>query len=250
MRVTAYKTDKITSGSHILEQVLDAALPELHEGSVVAISSKVAALCEGRTVPMESTDKDDLIAAQATKFLPRTAGNYKVSFTITHDMLVPTAGIDESNGNGSYVLWPADPQATANKIRQYLAERFKVAHVGVILTDSAIRPLRWGVSAIAIASSGFELVHSAIGKPDLFGRTLQFTTESIQDGLAAAAALVMGEGAQQTPIAVLEDLPFVTFTDRDPTPEELQALVIHPADDIYAPFLTAVDWRQGEGKQR
>ncbi len=217
---------------------------------MVAISSKVAALCEGRVVPIGEIDKDELIARQATQYLPRNQGNYKVSFTITHHMLVPTAGIDESNGNGNYVLWPADPQAAANAARQYLAERFKLKQVGVVLTDSAIRPLRWGVSAIAIASSGFAPLHNAIGQPDLFGRTLQFTTESIQDGLAAAAALVMGEGAQQTPIAVLEDLPFVTFTGRNPTAEELQSLIIDPADDIYAPFLTAVDWQQGRGEQR
>jgi dihydrofolate synthase / folylpolyglutamate synthase len=57
--------------------------------------------------------------------------------------------------------------------------------------------------------------------------------------------MVMGEGGQQTPIALITDVPFVTFTGRDPTPEELQALIIDPKDDIYAPFLTAVDWQKG-----
>jgi dihydrofolate synthase / folylpolyglutamate synthase len=245
MQVVAYTTDKITVNSHTLEAVLVAAIPALAERTIVAITSKVAALCEGRAVPIDGTDKDTLIAREAQRYLPRSRSRYNVSFTITHDMLVPTAGIDESNGNGSYVLWPKDPQTTANRARAFLCAHFGVQDVGVILTDSALRPMRWGVTGMAIAASGFTPVRDAIGEPDLFGRELRFTKESMQDGLASAAALVMGEGNQQTPIAVITDVPFVTFTRRDPTPEELQALVIDPADDIYAPFLTAVDWQTG-----
>jgi F420-0:gamma-glutamyl ligase len=251
MQVVAIKTDRLTSGSQSLVSVLDAALPKrLAEGSVVAISSKIVALCEGRTVPIGSIDKDDLIAQEAQYFLPRPLSRYDVSFTITHDMLVPTAGIDESNGNGNYVLWPADPQASANMVRAYLSERYGLQDVGVLLTDNCIRPLRWGVTGMSIAASGFEPVKNAIGEPDLFGRELRYTKESIQDGLAAAAALVMGEGKLQTPIVIITDVPFVTFTHRDPMADELAELVIDPADDMYEPFLTAVDWQPGKGGVR
>jgi dihydrofolate synthase / folylpolyglutamate synthase len=248
MQITAYKTDKLTSGAKSLAAVLDAALPALTENSVVAVSSKIAALCEGRTVPIGSIDKDDLIAQEANRYLPRSLSRYNVSFTIARDMLVPTAGIDESNGDGNYVLWPADLQATTNAVRAHLCEHFGIQNVGVILTDNCIRPMRWGVTGMAIAASGFEPVRNAIGEPDLFGRELQFTKESIQDGLAAAAALVMGEGSQQTPIAVITDVPFVTFIRRDPTASELAELVIAPEDDMYAPFLAAVGWQQGKAK--
>lgn len=245
MHVVAYKTPKITARSHKLQDVLVAAIPDLPEKSVVAVASKIVSLCEGRVVPMKGVDKDRLIAQEATKYLPRV-GKYKVSFAVTHGMLAASAGIDESNGDGNYVLWPVDLQASANDIRRFLAEHFKVRHVGVVLTDSTLRPLRWGVSGIALASSGFEPVVSAIGKPDLFGRPFQFTTTSIQDGLAAAAALVMGEGDQQTPVAVLQDLPFVNFVDRDPSAPELAALHIDLADDMYGPFLEAVAWQKGQ----
>jgi F420-0:gamma-glutamyl ligase len=246
MQITAYRTDKITSGSHTLEQVLVAAIPALPDYSVVAISSKVAALCEGRTVPIGSIDKDELIAQESQRYLPRTNSRYNVGFAITHNIMTSMAGIDESNGDGNYVLWPKDPQATVNAARAFLCEHFGVQNVGVILTDNYVRPLRWGVSAVAIATSGIEPVHDLIGEEDLFGRKLVFTKESIQDGLACAAALVMGEGNQQTPIAVATDLPFVTFTRRNPTQAELDAMIIDPADDIYEPFLTAVDWQQGK----
>lgn len=245
MQITAYKTDKITSGSHTLEDVLAQAIPELPDKSVVAITSKIVALCERRTVPIGSIEKDALIVQESQYYLPR-GGRYKVSFAITHNMMVPTAGIDESNGDGNYVLWPEDPQASANAARAFLCQHFGVENIGVILTDSYVRPLRWGVSTTTIAASGLEPVKSLIGEDDLFGRKLVFTQESIQDGLAAAAAFVMGEGNQQTPIAVITDIPSVSFTRRDPTAAELQAMIIDRADDIYAPFLTAVDWQKGK----
>ncbi|HUC89820.1 MAG TPA: coenzyme F420-0:L-glutamate ligase [Patescibacteria group bacterium] len=247
MRVTAYKTDKITAGCCSLIEVLDEFLPALTERSVVVISSKVAGLCENRVVPIGAIDKDELIKQEADYFLPRTLSRYNVSFTITHSMLVPTAGIDESNANGNYVLWPKDPQETTNEARRYLCKKFKLRDVGVIMTDNCIRPLRWGVTGIAIAASGFEAVEDGIGKPDLFGRPLQFTKTSIQDGLAAAACLVMGEADRQTPLAVVEDVPFVVFTGRDPSPEELAGQIIEPEDDMYAPMLTSVEWLTGEG---
>jgi F420-0:gamma-glutamyl ligase len=55
----------------------------------------------------------------------------------------------------------------------------------------------------------------------------------------------MGEADEQTPMAVIEDVPFVTFQERDPTGEELAALRISLEDDLYAPLLTRAPWRQG-----
>jgi F420-0:gamma-glutamyl ligase len=128
--------------------------------------------------------------------------------------------------------------------------RFGIQDVGVVLTDNCLRPLRWGVTGMSIAASGFEPVKDMIGTPDLFGRPYEYAKESIQDGLAAAAALVMGEGDQRTPLAVITDLPSITFTRRDPTEAELAALHIDLADDMYGPFLTAVQWQKGErGRQ-
>jgi F420-0:gamma-glutamyl ligase len=64
--------------------------------------------------------------------------------------------------------------------------------------------------------------------------------------LAAAAVLVMGEGAESTPLALISGLPFVHFQERDPNPEELQNLHIDRRDDLYAPLLNAVPWQAGE----
>jgi F420-0:gamma-glutamyl ligase len=55
----------------------------------------------------------------------------------------------------------------------------------------------------------------------------------------------MGEGSEQTPIALLEDLPFVGFQDRNPTKRELDGMRIKREDDLYWPLLSKVKWRKG-----
>lgn len=68
---------------------------------------------------------------------------------------------------------------------------------------------------------------------------------SIIDNLACSAALVMGEGAEQTPIVIIEDVPFVEFRQKDPSVKELKSLRISPPDDLYAPLLKRVKWKKG-----
>lgn len=246
MRVAPIKTRKVTIGSLTTQELLDESLSELSEGCVVAISSKVVAICEGRTVPIDSIDKNDLIKQEADYFLPVQMDQYGYHFTITNKTLIASAGIDESNADGNYVLWPADSQKSANSIRAYLAKRFGLKNVGVIITDSTCTPMRIGTLGIAIGHSGFAALNDYRGKPDLFGRPLEVTNSSIAGGLAAAAGLLMGEGSEQTPIVILDDLPFVTFQQQDPTPEELEEYYIKNKDeDLFAPFLNAAEWQKG-----
>ena len=96
-----------------------------------------------------------------------------------------------------------------------------------------------------LAHSGFSALNSYIGKPDIFGKPLKMTSASISDALGTAAVLVMGEGAEQTPLAVVEDIPFVKFLQRNPTKKELLKLKMPLEDDLYAPLLNAVKWRKG-----
>jgi dihydrofolate synthase / folylpolyglutamate synthase len=248
MQIDSVKTRKITIKESDLFKILDEYLPKLSEKSILAITSKIVSITEGRIVKMESVDKDALIKQEAQFYLPREQNRYDVSLTITRDMLVATAGIDESNGNGYYILWPKDPQESANKVREYLKKRFQLKNIGVIITDSKTSPFRWGVTSIALSYSGFNPLKDYIGKKDLFERKFEFEKLSIVDSLAGAAAVVMGEGAEQTPMAVINDLPFVEFQDRNPTAKELKELRIKIEEDLYGPFLKGVKWKKGNGK--
>jgi len=247
MKVTAIRTHQITNQDHSLTALLDTYLPVLEDQSVLAVTSKIISICQGRLVKMGEADKHALIEAEADYFLPRGHSRFDVSLTITHNIFIPNAGIDESNGNGYYVLWPHDLQAVANELRAYLRRRFARRQLGVIITDSTTTPLNWGVLGTAIAHSGFLAINNYMGHPDIFGRTLHMTKVNVANGLAAAAVVVMGEADEQTPLAVLSELPFVQFEENDPTEAEINGLRIAPEDDLYAPLLKSVPWQRGKG---
>lgn len=250
MKVTPIKTHKITIEDTDLIKVLERYLPKLKEKSVIAVTSKIVAICEGRLIKIGLVNKDKLIELESERYLPRNENKYHVSLTIARGHLVATAGIDESNGDGYYILWPKNPQRTANLLRAYFKKKFRLSHLGVIITDSVTTPLRMGVTGIAISHSGFSSLNSYIGEPDIFGRKLEFTKVSVMNGLAAAAVVVTGEGKEQTPLAVVEDVPFIHFQDRNPTSKELADLKIVLKDDLYASMLTKVKWLLGKQKAK
>lgn len=246
MQVTAIKTHKITEKDTDILKILDQYLPaELPENSVVAVTSKIVSIAEGRMVKMESADKDDLIKRESQYYLPREKNKYNVSLTITRNILSASAGIDESNSNGYYVLWPKDPQKSANDIRKFLQKKFSLKHVGVVITDSKTTPMRWGVTGIAISHSGFLSLNDPIGKPDLFGRPIVHTMINVMDSLAEAAVYIMGERREQTPIAIIRDIPHIVFRKGNPAKKELDKLKITIDDDLYGEFLKNAPWEKG-----
>lgn len=249
MQITAIKTDKITPGSHTLYQVLDQALPHIDEGSIVAITSKIVAICEGSIVPKKDVDKEALIISESDLYMPKHVSAFGFNFTIRNNTLIASAGIDESNSQDAYVLWPKDAQATANELRAYLTKKHGLKQLGIIITDSTHRPLRRGSNGISLAHSGFAALHDYVGQPDIFGRPLTVSVASIDGGLAAAAVVVMGEGDEQTPLALIANAK-VEFQDRDPSPEELDRLSISIDEDMFAPFLKQAEWKEGGHRKR
>ncbi len=63
------------------------------------------------------------------------------------------------------------------------------------------------------------------------------TQINLLDALATAAVLVMGEGNEQSPLALIEDAPKITFFDREPTVEEEASIHIPITEDLYGPLL-------------
>lgn len=248
MKITPIKTDKIIPGRKLFG-ILDRYVKKLPERSILAVTSKVVSICEGRIVKVGSIDKTKLIEEEADYFLPLKQSKYNVVLTIKRNMLIPSAGVDESNGNGYYILWPRDPQRTANEIRVHLTKKFKRKNIGVIITDSKTSPLRLGTTGTVLAHSGFSALKNYIGQPDIFGKKLKMTKANASEALAVAAVLAMGEGNEQTPLALIEDVPFVRFQSANPSSREAKELSINPDDDLYAPLLRGVSWRRGKKKK-
>lgn len=247
MIVKAVRTPKILPHSTTINTVIEEAIITLNERSVVVVTSKIVSLCENRVVPFSKADRDKLIRGEADLYYkPSDNLGQRYNFTITHNTLIPASGIDSSNGNDNYILWPKDPQASANAIRHYLNKKFGVKEIGIIITDSTIGLSRWGTLGIAIAHSGFAPIKDYIGKKDLFGKKLALSKANIAGGLASAAVVVMGEGSEQTPIAIMEDVPFVDFSNDDPKPQELAGYYVSPLEDEpFMPFFNTDQWEIG-----
>ncbi len=218
----------------------------MKENSILAVTSKIIAIAENRVVPIGKIDKKALVEKEADLFIPQDKNKYGFTITIKGSLLIPSAGIDESNGNGYYILWPSDPQKWANKIRNYLKKRFGLQNIGVIITDSKTTPLRWGTTGVMLAHAGFKALKNYINEPDIFGRPLQVTKANVADALAAAAVLSMGEGNEQTPLAIISEVPFVNFQKNNPSKRELSGLAISLEDDIYGSILGAVKWKRSK----
>jgi putative folate metabolism gamma-glutamate ligase len=245
MKLKIIRISPVRARTNLLS-LLDNSIKELYEGSVVAITSKIISIADGDTVPIDGKTKNDFVAQQADYYLPAEVSQYNIFITITDNVLIANAGIDESNGDNMFIFWPKNPQKTANLIRKHLKDKFGLERVGVVITDSKITPLRVGTTGLAIGYSGFKPTHSYIGEPDLFGKPMRMTRASIVDGLAAAAVLVMGEGSESTPIAVIDDIDFVEFTSEDPSETEVAELTIDKSDDLYAPLFESVEWKKGQ----
>ncbi len=80
--------------------------------------------------------------------------------------------------------------------------------IGVIVADSVGRAWREGTVGLAIGVSGLPARLDRRGEPDLFGRALHVTEVGIADSIASAASLVMGEGAEGRPAALVRGLSF------------------------------------------
>ncbi len=207
---------------------------------MVAVTSKVVSIGEGRCVLTKIKSKDELAMMEADKYIPRKlAPHGLVMHTIKNNILVASAGVDESNGAGFYILWPKDPQSSAKKIWQFLTKKFKVKNLGVIITDSRLVPLRRGVVGVAIGYFGFLPLRNYRGKKDLFGRKFEMETSNLPDSLATAAVLEMGEGAEQTPLAVIFDIPYIKFS------KTFYSFQIPEKEDIFYPLLSVVKWQKG-----
>ena len=113
------------------------------------------------------------------------------------------------------------------------------------MSDSKSFPLNWGVIGHGIVHCGFRALKSYIGQPDLFGREMRMEKVNLVQSLAAAGVLEMGEGNEQTPIAVIADIKDIVFQSRPPTAKELKSLKINLENDAYAPILLRADWKKG-----
>ena len=248
MIVTPYRTHKITAGENILE-IVDAYLPDLTENSIVVITSKIISISQNRIVRDEHVDKKALVIENADYYyIDEQLLKYGLVIpTITNNILVANAGIDESNIEEGFLLWPENLPQTTQQLWTHLRKKHNITNLGVLITDSRLTPLVFGITGVGIDWCGFEALQDYRGKPDIFNRPLKMSQKSVLNGLASTAVVVTGEGDEQTPLAVISDVPFVKFQKRPPTNRERKAMLISKENDIFGKMLNAVEWTKGGG---
>lgn len=244
MKIRTLKTRPITYKDSLF-QIIDTYIPPLQEKEILVITSKIISLCEGSVVAKNpDISKEELIRQSADAYLniQSEPSSHGVQLTIKNNILIPSAGIDESNGNGMYILYPENIQESATTIWEHIRNRDKIKALGIIITDSHTTPMRRGVIGIGLGWCGFKPLYSYIGKPDCFDVPLRVTMVNVLDALAVASVFCMGEGNEQTPFSIIADAPKIEFQDNPPTIEEINELSIPMAEDLYAPLLNNGQW--------
>lgn len=225
------KSSQWTKGlNRLADFIVNAISNHVKDGDVLAVTSKVFSVAENQMIPKDSIEKRALIEKEADLFLGE--GPYGVCLTIKHGIFIPSAGIDESNSEKSaYLLFPEDPFKSADFVRKQCQKKLGLKHFGLIMTDSHTTALRWGVTGIALAFSGFMPVRNLVGQKDLFGRELHFTRVNAVDALSAAAVYEMGEANECTPLALIRGAA-IEFSEAD----HRMDVRIPPEEDLYRDF--------------
>src|SRR6202051_2718080 len=194
-------------------------------GDVFVLTQKIVSKAEGRMVDLatvepsteaielaRNVEKDprpvELILSESGRVVRGRAGILIVEHRL--GLVMANAGIDQSNlaspGDPQRaLLLPVDPDGSAAILRRRLSEKFGVT-VAVIISDSFGRAWRRGTCGVAIGAAGVPSLMDLRGSPDLFGRALQVSITGHADEIAAAASLVMGQGAEGRPVVVMRGL--------------------------------------------
>lgn len=211
--------------------LLDDHLPPLEDGDILVITSKVLAIHQGRCVKISpDVDRLALAARESDRYI--TVEDYYILAVRDHTLL-PNAGLDESNGNGHYILMPKNVAPLLSRIRRRLKNKNGIERLGLITTDSHTIPLRAGVLGISVGFCGIEPLKDYRGKPDIFGRLIAFSRANVVDALAAMSVLIMGEGSESQPLLIIRGADFVSFTDKP----AYEKLILQEHEDLYSPLL-------------
>jgi coenzyme F420-0:L-glutamate ligase / coenzyme F420-1:gamma-L-glutamate ligase len=216
----------------------------LEDGDVVAFAQKIVSKSEGRLVDLSTVtpsaralelsavvQKDPRLVELVLRESRRVVRTAKDVLIVEHRLgfVMANAGIDQSNVSGSNeaaLLLPLDPDTSARVLRERILARTGRT-VAVLVTDSFGRPWRVGTTGVAIGAAGIASILDLRGTPDMFGRTLRVSIVGHADEIAAAASLVMGQGAERRPVVLVRGLA------ANPAHTPAMSLLRPPGEDLF-----------------
>jgi coenzyme F420-0:L-glutamate ligase/coenzyme F420-1:gamma-L-glutamate ligase len=204
-----------------LGTLLTAALRQTRvapqDQDVIVVAQKVVSKAEGRLIDLKAVvpsdraikvanevNKDarlvELILSESTEIIRKKRDVLIVAHRL--GFIMANAGVDQSNVAGESsdlaLLLPRDPDGSAAALKVRLDREFGV-NVGVVINDSFGRAWRLGVVGVALGAAGIPVLRNMVGVPDLLGRKMRVTEVAVADEIAAAASLLMGQGAEGQP---------------------------------------------------
>ena len=210
----------------LVAAVTDDPAGPLADGDILVVTSKIVSKAEGRTAP--AAEREQLITAESVRTVARRGPTRIVRTRI--GLVLAAAGVDNSNvAPGTVLLLPADPDASAARLRDALQRRTGV-RLGVVVSDTAGRPWREGQTDQAIGAAGVRPIEAYAGRTDPYGNELAVTAMALADELAAAADLAKAKLAGR-PVAVVRGLGHLV----EDTADDARALV-RPAPGDMFPF--------------
>jgi coenzyme F420-0:L-glutamate ligase/coenzyme F420-1:gamma-L-glutamate ligase len=228
----------------LIEAALARADLRLQARDVIVVAQKIVSKAEGRAVDLATVtpsakaielaaevQKDpravELILSESVRVVRARPGllimEHRLGFVMAN------AGVDHSNVADQpeqALLLPRDPDGSAEALRARLSANAGVP-LGVIINDSFGRAWRRGIVGIAIGAAGLPALIDLRGKPDLFGRALQVSISGFADEIAAAASLVMGQGDEGQPVALVRGLAW------DAPDMPVAGTIRPPAEDLF-----------------
>jgi coenzyme F420-0:L-glutamate ligase/coenzyme F420-1:gamma-L-glutamate ligase len=203
---------EIVPGADLGVIIGDALIEPLQDGDIIVVSSKIVSKAEGRIV--RATDREQAITDETVRVVATRSYPGGVTRIVENRLGIvgAAAGVDASNTpDGTVLLLPLDPDASARAIRLSLQEKFHVS-IGVVITDTLGRTWREGQTDIAIGGSGVTLLEDLRGSRDSHGRRLDVTLPAVGDEIAAAADLVKRKSAG-LPVAIVRGLGHLLAAD-------------------------------------
>lgn len=227
MQIIALKGIGLVTPKSDLAAEISAAVTRsakcLEENDILVVAQKIVSKSEGRFRKLSEFSPSRLAVELAERvrkdprFVEAVLSESRSVLRAAPDVLIvehrlghimANAGIDQSNvggGDDVVLLLPTDPDRSARELHKRLCPN-GIPRIGVVISDSFGRPWRIGTTGVAIGISGLPAVIDLRGQPDMFGRKLRATESAFADAVAGAATLVMGEGCEGVPAAILRGL--------------------------------------------
>lgn len=206
---------EVAPGDDLAALIAGALDRPLIDGDILVVTSKIVSKAEGRIVA--ATDREDAITAETVRVVATREHPGGVTRIVENrlGLVMAAAGVDASNtAEGTVLLLPVDPDATARRLRAALSVRYGV-RIGVLITDTAGRTWRQGQTDLTIGAAGVRVLDDLRGSTDTHGRTLEVSMAALADEIAAAADLVKGK-ATGRPVAVVRGLGHAVTDDDGP----------------------------------